>query len=75
MKGLLITCGGLVGVIVVTTVLYLTGHPTGAWAVSTFGTLGWLFGVLGFVVIFDPQKRWPRASVFQRLTNVLTFTK
>lgn len=66
---------GLLTIMVVAVVLLLLGFPSAAWAVGNAGTLLFLLGVMAWIGISDPMKKWPGASVFQRVANVMTFKR
>jgi peptidoglycan/LPS O-acetylase OafA/YrhL len=74
-KGMLVLCSGMIAIIVIGIVLIVTDHTTAASLVSNIGTLVWLLLVGAWIVLWDSRKRWPRATVMQRLSNVLTFRR
>lgn len=62
MKGLLVTCGGLLTLLAVAVALMLTGHPTAALMVSNFGTLAWLLSVAVWILLVDAPRRGVKIS-------------
>jgi len=74
-KGMLVTCGGLVLILIGVLVLAVTGHKTGAFMLGNFGTLFWMLGVLLYLAVFDSKRRWPELGFSDRLVNMLTFKR
>lgn len=67
--------GGLVVIIIATIVLVFTGHTLAAMAVSQLGTLFWMLGAIGYIALLDSKRRWPKATLGERLTAILTFQR
>ena len=65
----------LIAIIIATMVLHLMGKQGAAWAVSTFGTMFVIIGVLFYVVFWDSKKRWPGLTPFQRWTKMVNFQR
>lgn len=73
--GMQILCGGILLIMIATMILFMSGKETLASAISTFGTLLWILGVLIYVMVFDSKKRWPNDSLGERITKIMTFTR
>jgi len=43
--------------------------------VSMMGSFGASLGCLAFIVLIDSRARWPGQNAWQRLVNVLSFTR
>lgn len=74
-KGMLTTVTGLVVLIIVASVLFLTGHREMARIVGQLGTFAWVNGILLWVVAFDSKKRWPGEPFMQRLGSLLSYRR
>lgn len=55
-------------------IYFLVGHGA-AMLWSTGGTALVVFGTLAYIVLIDSRKRWPTASVAERLIKVLTYSR
>lgn len=73
-KPLLVVVGGLVAIVVVTTALFLTDHPSGAAFVSSL-TLPWMVAALLYVALIHSRGRWPGLPWWERFMRVITFTR
>lgn len=63
----------LILVIVISSLLFVTGYKYEAILISYIGPLLIILGCLVFIVFTDSRNRSPNATLFRRLVNVLTF--
>jgi len=73
--GFLMLITGYAVSVVVVFVLFLMKCREVASLVALAAPAVWTFGLLVWVVFFDSRGRWPRASLYQRLVNVVTFRR
>lgn len=74
-RGMQILCGGILLIMIASIALLLSGADTAAWAVSTLGTMLWMLVVLTYIAVWDSKKRWPDATLGERVFNLMTFTR